>query len=136
MRYRSAVVHVDRRAGADTGSAVAEFVMVSTLLIVLGLSIIQLALILHVRNTLTDAASHGARYGALANRSIQDGAERTRSMITQSLHAGFAGQVQASTSILEDQQLVIVTVRTQVPLLGLIPNGWELQVRGQAVRYG
>lgn len=125
-----------RRTTDDTGSAVAEFVMVSTLLIVLGLSIIQLALVLHVRNTLTDAASHGARYGALANRSAHDGAERARTLITQSLHGGFADDVNASTTSLGEHQLVSVTVRTQVPLLGLIPNGWSLELTGQAVRYG
>lgn len=124
-----------RRASFDKGSAVAEFVMVSTLLIVLGLSIIQLALVLHVRNTLIDAASHGARYGALANRSAQDGAERARLLIGQSLHHGFADQVSVSTSYVGEHQLVIVTVRTQVPLIGLIPNGWNLELSGQAIRY-
>lgn len=110
--------------------------MVSALLIVLGLTIIQLALVLHVRNTLIDAAAHGARYGALANRTVQDGAERTRLLIGQSLHYGFAEQVSATTESAGEHELVLVSVRTRVPLLGLLPNGWELELTGQAVRYG
>ncbi|WP_279403307.1 pilus assembly protein, partial [Arthrobacter sp. JCM 19049] len=73
-------------ATSQRGSAVAEFVMVATLLIVVGLSIVQLALALHVRNTLIDAATNGARYGALANRSVEDGRQRTAMLISQSLN--------------------------------------------------
>ena len=43
----------------DGGSAVAEFVMVGALLTVLTLSVIQLGLALHIRNTVLDAASEG-----------------------------------------------------------------------------
>jgi hypothetical protein len=48
-----------RRAplAADAGSAVAEFVMVVSLLTVLTLSVMQLALALHIRNTVLDAAA-------------------------------------------------------------------------------
>lgn len=136
MSSRPSPADACHRVETERGSAVAEFVMVSTLLIVLGLTIIQLALVLHVRNTLIDAASHGARYGALANRSVQDGAERARLLIGQSLHYGFADQISATTSNVGGHELVVVTVRTRVPLLGLVPNGWELELTGQAVRYG
>jgi len=124
-----------QRATAEHGSAVAEFVMVSTLLLVVGLSIIQLALIVHVRNTLIDAATHGARYGALANRSVQDGAERTRTLISQSLGGGFAGDITTATDGIGERELVEITVHTRMPLLGLLPNGWDVHITGQAVRY-
>lgn len=123
-------------ATSQRGSAVAEFVMVATLLIVVGLSIVQLALALHVRNTLIDAATNGARYGALANRSVEDGRQRTAMLISQSLNSGFAQDISASTSMVGDHELVEITVRTRVPLIGLLPNGWQLEVSGQAVRYG
>lgn len=113
----------------------AEFVMITTLLIVLTFSLIQLALVLHVRNTLIDAAANGAHYGALANRSPADAAGRTRTLISQSLNAGFAGDIGVSTSTVGESQLVTVTVTTRVPLIGLLPNGWEIQARGEAVRY-
>ncbi|RIJ01598.1 pilus assembly protein, partial [Clavibacter nebraskensis] len=50
----------------DRGSAPAEFVMVGALLVVLALSVVQLALALHVRTTVLDAAAEGARTAALA----------------------------------------------------------------------
>ncbi|WP_414172598.1 TadE/TadG family type IV pilus assembly protein [Clavibacter tessellarius] len=43
----------------DRGSAPAEFVMVGALLVVLALSVVQLALALHVRTTVLDAAAEG-----------------------------------------------------------------------------
>ncbi len=41
----------------ERGSAVAEFVMVSTLVLVLGMGVFQLGLVLHVRNTLIACAA-------------------------------------------------------------------------------
>ena len=121
---------------SERGSAVAEFVMVTTLLVVIAMTLIQLALVLHVRNTLIDAASNGAHYGALANRSAADAQGRTRTLITESLHGGFARDIAVSTTPVGDSQLVTVSVSTRVPLIGLLPNGWDLHVEGEAVRYG
>jgi len=42
--------------------------MVGALLTVLTLSVLQLGLALHIRNTVQDAAAEGARYGALADK--------------------------------------------------------------------
>ncbi|WP_307807351.1 TadE/TadG family type IV pilus assembly protein [Naasia sp. SYSU D00948] len=52
----------DRHTGraSDDGSAPAEFVMVGAVLVLLVLSVLQLGLALHVRNTVTDAAAEGA----------------------------------------------------------------------------
>ncbi|MGH3652575.1 TadE family protein [Glutamicibacter sp.] len=122
--------------GSENGSAVAEFVMITTLLVVIAMTLIQLALVLHVRNTLIDAASNGAHYGALANRSVGDAQGRTRTMITESLHSGFARDIAVNTTRVGDSQLVTVSVNTRVPLVGLLPNGWDLHVEGEAVRYG
>lgn len=121
---------------SERGSAVAEFVMVTTLLVVIAMTLVQLALVLHVRNTLIDAASNGSHYGALANRSAGDAQGRTRTLITESLHGGFARDIAVSTTRVGDSQLVTVSVSTRVPLIGLLPNGWDLHVEGEAVRYG
>ena len=53
--------------------------MVGALLTVLTLSVMQLGLALHIRNTMQDAAAEGARYGALADNVPSDGVRRTRS---------------------------------------------------------
>ena len=49
-----------------------DFVLIGALLTLLFLAIVQLTLILHVRNTLIDAAASGARYGTLADRNDGD----------------------------------------------------------------
>ncbi|MGP9527653.1 TadE family protein [Glutamicibacter sp. AOP5-A2-18] len=118
------------------GSAVAEFVMITTLLVLIAMTLIQLALVLHVRNTLIDAAANGAHYGALANRSEADARGRAQLLITESLHGGFADNVGVSSANVGKNQVITVSVDTRVPLIGLLPNGWDLHVQGEAVRYG
>ena len=54
-----------------------DFVLVGGLLTLFFLAIIQLTLVLHVRNTLIDAAASGARYGTLADRGAGDARDRT-----------------------------------------------------------
>jgi hypothetical protein len=116
----------------DAGSAVVEFVLVGALLTVLTLSVIQLGLALLIRNTVQDAASEGARYGALADNSIDDGIGRTRDLITTALGPGYAKNVTVARGSYDGYPSDIVTVRTPLPLIGLIgiPDG--LEVHGHA----
>ena len=62
----------------ERGAAVVEFVLVMVLLVPLVLGIAQVALVLHVRNTLSAAASDGARASAPLEASPADGARRAR----------------------------------------------------------
>ncbi len=116
----------------DEGSAPAEFVLVGALLTVLTLSVMQLGLALHVRNTVTDAAAEGARYGALADSTLADGAARTQQLIAAALGPGYATDVTAATATHLGHPAAVVTVRAPLPLLGLI--GWDggLEVSGHA----
>jgi hypothetical protein len=116
----------------DHGSAVVEFVLVGTLLTVLTLSVIQLGLVLLIRNTVLDSASEGARYGALADNTIGDGVGRTRDLITTAIGPGYARDITVSRGSYDGYPADIVTVRTPLPLIGLvgIPNG--LEVSGHA----
>jgi hypothetical protein len=116
----------------ETGSAVAEFVMVSALLTVLTLSVIQLALALHIRNTVLDAAAEGARFAALADNGLADGERRTRDLITAALGAGYARDVSAVYASYLGQPVATVTVRTPLPLVGLIGVESGLEVAGHA----
>src|ERR687889_1613135 len=79
----------------DRGAAVVDFVLVLVVLIPLFLGIFQVALVLHVRNTLTAAASEGARYAATVDRPLEAGAARTRQQIAGALAARFARRVGA-----------------------------------------
>lgn len=114
------------------GSAPAEFVMVSGLLTVLTLSVLQLGLALHVRNTALDAASEGARYAALADNQLGDGVTRTRDLVTTAIGASYASHVSAVYGSYLGHPATIVTVRTTLPLIGLIGFDNGLEVVGHA----
>ncbi len=79
-----------RSAGGERGSAVVDFVLVGALSPFF-LGIVQLALVLHVRNTLIDAAASGARYGTLADRTTADARERTTQLIGVALTRSLPG---------------------------------------------
>jgi Flp pilus assembly protein TadG len=120
------------RSRGDQGSAVVEFVLVSALLVTLFLAIGQLALALHVRNTLVAAASEGARYGADADRTPADGADRTRELIRQSLSDAFADDVTATYADLDGVPVVTVEVHARLPLVGWLGPARALVVSGHA----
>lgn len=126
----------DGAGDGQRGSAVAEFVMVSALLIAVFLAILQLTLALHVRNTLMDAAAAGARYGTLADRGPGDGVGRTQDIIRGALSDRFASNVQATAISVGGTPGIRITVRAGIPLIGMIPFAGEFVVHGESVRYG
>ena len=120
-----------RRPG-ERGSAVVDFVLVGGLLTMFFLAIIQLTLVLHVRNTLIDAAASGARYGTLADRDASDAEERTRSLIGTALNTSFAEQVSTREVNMQGMRTLEVTVRSPMPVVGLIGPRDMLEVKGHA----
>jgi Flp pilus assembly protein TadG len=122
--------------GDERGSAVVDFVLVGGLLTVFFLAVIQLALVLHVRNTLIDAASSGARYGTLADRTPADARERTADLIGTALDADFARDVSTSEASFQGIRTLEVTVRAPLPVIGLIGPVGALEVRGHAASSG
>ncbi len=116
----------------DSGSAIAEFVMVTALLTVLTLSVIQLALALLIRNTIVDAAAEGARFGALADNSLADGVARTTALIEAALAPAYSRDVSATTGSYLGHPAIIVTVRAPLPVIGLIGIEGALEVSGHA----
>ena len=117
----------------ERGSAVAEFTLVGILLTVLALAVVQLALALHVRNTLLDAAAEGARYAALAGSD-----ERAGHRAHARPHRGSdLGRVRATTSPRDARRsaaspTVAVTVRATLPVIGLLGVDRGLEVTGHA----
>ncbi|GAA2169261.1 hypothetical protein GCM10009845_35110 [Pedococcus bigeumensis] len=112
----------------ESGSAVADFVLVSALVSVLFVAILQVGLTLHVRNTLISCASEGARLGARAGSSPQEGAARTRDLISASLSSRFAGDVSADVTVDDGVLVVAVRVRAPLPVLGPLgpDDGFDL----------
>ncbi|GAA4365720.1 hypothetical protein GCM10023166_10680 [Paeniglutamicibacter cryotolerans] len=125
-----------RRGDIEQGSAIAEFVMVSGLLLAVFASVLQLTLVLHVRNTLLDAAATGARYGTLADRGPGDGAQLTRELVSSALSPRFASDVRAVSREIGGRQGLEISINTGLPLVGFFALGAELRVTGEAVRYG
>jgi len=125
-----------RGFGADRGSSPAEFVLVAALLTVLTLTVLQLALALHVRNTVLDAAAEGARYGSLADTGLDAGAARTRNLIMVALGPAFATDVTATYATEDGYPTVRMRVVAPLPLLGLLGPDRSLEVVGRAVVEG
>jgi Flp pilus assembly protein TadG len=117
----------------EAGSAVVEFALVSVLLVALFLAVLQVGVALHVRNTLVAAAAEGARYGADADRSPADGAQRTRDVIASSLPASFAQDVTAGYADVGGLATVVVQVRAPLPLFGMAGPSSDLVVQGHAL---
>lgn len=108
--------------------------LIGALTTILFAAVVQLTLVLHVRSTLVDCAAEGARYGALADRTPDDGAQRTRDLIEMSLHPSFAEQVTASVVLRDGVELGEVRAAARLPLVGLLGPGGSLTVDGHALR--
>ncbi|KQM84550.1 pilus assembly protein TadE [Agromyces sp. Leaf222] len=106
--------------------------MVGVLLTVLALAVVQLALALHVRNTLLDAAAEGARFGALAGSSPAAGVARTRDLIDAAISARYAEDVTAASTSIGGTPAVEIRVRSTLPVIGLLGFANGLEVSGHA----
>jgi Flp pilus assembly protein TadG len=120
----------------ERGSAVVEFTLVSVVLVGLFLGVLQVGLVLHVRNTLVACAAEGARYAANADRDLADGEARTAALIVESLSADSAGEVSSRYVTTAGVQLVEVRVTTTLPLFGWLGVDRGLTVSGHAVEEG
>ncbi|GGC87214.1 hypothetical protein GCM10011512_12660 [Tersicoccus solisilvae] len=120
------------RDDRDRGSAVVDFVLVGAVVTLLAMSIVQLAVILHVRNTLLDAASSGARYGSLADRTAAEGRQRAHDLVASTLGEDYAGSVTAQEGRDAGRRTLRVTITAPMPVLGLVGPSGLLQVEGHA----
>ncbi|UFU05479.1 pilus assembly protein [Ruania halotolerans] len=93
----------------------------------------QLALTLHVRTVLIDAAAEGARFAALHGSSVAAGQERTAALIDATLPSVYAEQVTAELGSSDGVELVQVHVSVPVPVLGLLGPSGVISVTGRAV---
>jgi Flp pilus assembly protein TadG len=123
---------MDSASAGERGSAPAEFVMVGALLTILTLSVMQLGLAMHIRNTVLDAAGEGARFAALADNTLADGADRTRELIATAIGPTYAEDVTVASGTYLGHPAAVVTVRAPLPLIGLVGIEGALEVRGHA----
>lgn len=118
-----------RREG---GAAVADFVLVSVLVLVLFLAVVQLGLALFTRNVLISCASEGARYGARADAAPGQGTARTEALISSSLSPRYARHVSASEKVVRGVRVVEVRVVAPLPVIGLLGPDASIDVSGRA----
>jgi hypothetical protein len=124
---------VSPRYWADRGAAVVDFALVGGLLTLLFVAVLQLGLILHVRNVLADCASEGARLGALADRDPQAGVARTRELIRSELSDQYAERVWAGRARVDGLETVEVRVQAPLPVIGLFGIGRTMSLSGHAL---
>ena len=125
-----------RASAGDEGAAVVDFALVGALLTLLFVGVLQVALVVHVRNTLIDCAAEGARWGARADRTPDDGARRTLELISAELSPAYAARLTGAIRSAEIDQggvrVVEVTVRAPLPVVALAGPTGALTVRGHA----
>ncbi|MGA9103042.1 TadE/TadG family type IV pilus assembly protein [Aeromicrobium sp.] len=117
----------------ERGSAVVDFVLVMVVLVPLVLGIAQVGLVLHVRNTLTAAASDGARAAAPLDATTGDGVERARDLIRGGLADRYAEDVSATITSRGGVPVTEVVVHARVPALGILGPTIEVTTKGHAV---
>lgn len=121
-----------RRRRDERGSAVVDFVFVLLLLLPLVLGILQLALVMHVRNTLAAAAAEGARAGAVLGAARGAAAATTREQIVGALDPRYARDVTVGPTTIGGAPALVVTVRAEVPTLVIGGLGFPVEVSGNA----
>jgi len=122
-----------RRARDERGAATVDFVLVMVVLLPLFLGILQVGLVLHVRNTLTSAASEGARLAATADEPLAAGVARTREQITGAVAGRFARDIRVRQVLVAGAPGVEVDVTAAVPALGLWGPAVVVHASGHAV---
>lgn len=123
-------------SGRERGAAVVDFVFVTVLIITLFLVIFQVGAALHVRNVLVATAAEGARFGANADRTPEEGAERAQEILREAIGESASSRLPCTgREITQAGNVVVeVTCAGRLPLVFLpTPGGLlHLTVRGHA----
>lgn len=114
----------------NRGSAAAEFVLVSMLIVSLFCGLVQLAFAMYVRNVLVDAASEGVHFASLADQTVDDGIARARDLITTAVGPQYAASATGSCS----DTACEIRIAATLPLIGLFGIPQQLTVVTHAPR--
>ena len=107
--------------------------LVGGLVAVLFAAVVQVTLAWHVRTTLIDCAAQGAQFAAAAGREPSDGVARTVELATAELSGAYAANVTAARIRDGGVDVIEVTVRAPMPVIGLVGPTGALVVRGHAM---
>lgn len=100
------------------------------LIVVVAVAVVQVALVVHTRSMLTDAAVQGAHAAALEGNTLDDGIGRAHQVVTQSLGAGYDAEVTATQ---DPDGLIRIEISATLPLVGMLGPGGTLHTDGHAI---
>ena len=120
---------------AESGSEVVSTVLVQGLAVLLILLLAQLAFASHVRTMSVSAASEGARRGGLLGGDEGEAIARTSELLDTLVGASKDREIAVDRHSDEGVDVLVVTVRTRLPLLGGLGPRW-MTVRGRALVEG
>jgi hypothetical protein len=112
----------------ESGAAVAEFVLVSVVAVVLAMSLAQLGLFLWERNALMGSLSEGVRVAATEGRTVADG----RRVATELLRRAAGARVASAVPIEGTETAGVVVLRAEGTLPSFVPGVPGLPVRMSA----
>ena len=120
---------------AESGSEVVSTVLVQGLAVLLILLLAQLAFASHVRTMSVSAASEGARRGGLLGGDEGEAIARTSELLDSPVGASKDREIAVDRHSDEGVDVLVVTVRTRLPLVGGLGPRW-MTVRGRALVEG
>jgi Flp pilus assembly protein TadG len=122
-----------RRRRSERGSAIVDFVMILVVLLPLFAALLQLSLVLHVRNTLSSAAAEGARRAAVVGATPEDGTRKAAEQIVGTLNEKYAQEIHIERTTVGGAPAYEVIITGSVPALGLGGPAIEIEVSGNAI---
>lgn len=99
------------------------------------LLLVQVAFASHVRTMSVSAASEGARRGGLLGGNEEEALARTSELLDSLVGASRDREIRVSRESDAGAQVLVVTVRTSLPLVGGLGPRW-LTVRGRSLVEG
>ena len=97
------------------------------------IGILQLALVLHVRNTLASAAAEGARHAAVVGSSPAAGEAKVQELITGAISDQFVRTVIVRPDTIDGALGFEAVVEADISVLGLGGPGVHVRVVGHAI---
>ena len=107
--------------------------MILVVLLPMFAALLQLSLVLHVRNTLSSAAAEGARRAAVTGATMEDGTAKAAEQIVGTLNAKYAEDIDIRPTTIGGAPAYEVVITAEVPALGIGGPAIRLEVSGNAI---
>lgn len=132
MRFPRSRLRNWRGFRSDDGSAVAEFALITPLLLFVVLGVLQVTLALFIRTSLIAAAEEGARGAALAGSDIGFGQQRAAQLARSSVAGVGVSDITGRLMAIDGAAAVEIVITAELPLIGFF-GPVPMQVTGRAI---